>query len=732
MKIKLYLVATFYFAFCGFAFSQGKVYEKIIQNKTQNTISQHSSVFTANTTVNSFALSNFKPSAFAVELNLNSTALNAVVQENPALLQLSIPTIGSAKIELELIPISIFGPSYRVLNAQKNELAYQKGLYYQGIVKGDSKSVASIIIQNGEVSGIVSTDKGNFVLGKLKNSTSYIFYNDHDLVQNSGFICGVNDTDELKKKVENQTGNSVQSVSCEPVQIYLEADYAIYTAQSSNMTTATNFVNALFAQVAVLYSNENIDIQLSELVIWNTADPYVSTTTTGAMLDAFDTQVGSTFNGDLAHLISGRILGGGVAYVDVLCSKPYAHGISADIVPTVVNVPTYSWNVEVVTHELGHNFGSLHTQSCTWAGGPIDNCVGVEDGSCSPGPAPVNGGTIMSYCHLTSNGINFNHGFGPLPGNLIRNRTQSCFGSSLIPTNLVVIEVSSSGALLAWEHGGASYTLRYKLASGSTWTTITTTSKIIQLTGLTANSAYNWEVKANCSNFVASTFMTNSTPTIEYCTPSFVYGCSSGDALNDFIVNSVNWNPTSGCEVYSLSFSPVRLIALNSTNSFTINHDNGYTHQASIWIDLDKNGTFSAAEKLFTTTAGVLNQPITGSFTIPSTVILPITRTRLRLVLNFSSAPTDPCGSYGYGEAEDYLVDLVSPCPSDLVLVNPADNISTGTVLKQASATAGTISATNHITNTAKVTYEAKAINLNAGFKAENGTVFEAKTGGCN
>lgn len=127
MKIKIYLVAIFYFTFCSFAFSQGKVYEKITQNKTQNTVSQHSSVFTASPTVNSFALSNFKPSAFAVELNLNSTALNAVVQENPALLQLSIPTIGSAKIELELIPISIFGPSYRVLNAQKNELAYQKG-----------------------------------------------------------------------------------------------------------------------------------------------------------------------------------------------------------------------------------------------------------------------------------------------------------------------------------------------------------------------------------------------------------------------------------------------------------------------------------------------------------------------------------------------------------------------------------------------------------------------------
>lgn len=571
-------------------------------------------------------------------------------------------------------------------------------------------------------------------MGKLKNSTSYIFYNDHDLVQNSGFICGVNDTDELKKKVENQTGNSVQSVSCEPVQIYLEADYAIYTAQSSNMTTATNFVNALFAQVAVLYSNENIDIQLSELVIWNTADPYVSTTTTGAMLDAFDTQVGSTFNGDLAHLISGRLLGGGVAWLDVLCSQ--GTGISANITSTVANVPTYSWNVEVVTHELGHNFGSPHTQSCTWAGGPIDNCVAVEDGTCSPGPAPVNGGTIMSYCHLTSNGINFNHGFGPLPGNLIRNRTQTCFGSALAPTNLVVIEAFSTSALLAWSHGGATYTVRYKLTSASIWTTVTSTNNSIQLTGLTANSAYNWEVQANCSAFVASTFTTNSTPPVTYCLPSYATGCNTFSiGINDFIVNTSNWNPSSGCTSnggYSFLFTPVKNLQLGTAYSFTINPlwIGGNPVQAAIWVDLDKNGTFSSTEKLFTTSSST-DQPIVGSFTIPST-ILPKSKTRLRLILRFGSAPTDPCGSYDYGESEDYLVDLVGPCPSDLVLVNPADNISTGTVLKQASATAGTISATNHITNTAKVTYEAKAINLNAGFKAENGTVFEAKTGGCN
>jgi hypothetical protein len=90
---------------------------------------------------------------------------------------------------------------------------------------------------------------------------------------------------------------------------------------------------------------------------------------------------------------------------------------------TYSTVPTYSWSVEVVTHEFGHLLGSQHTHACVWNGNntAIDGCYTTEGGCANPG-IPSGGGTIMSYCHLTNTGINFTKGFGTQPGNIIRSK----------------------------------------------------------------------------------------------------------------------------------------------------------------------------------------------------------------------------------------------------------------------------------------------------------------------
>ena len=167
---------------------------------------------------------------------------------------------------------------------------------------------------------------------------------------------------------------------------------------------------------------------MSQVQVWTTTEPYGASASTA--LTDFGRAKQNSINGNLAQLVRLKTSGGwsGIAWVNVLCSPygasqasgPYSYAEISASYNSSVATPTYSWSTEVITHELGHNLGSPHTHSCTWTGGAIDGCA-TPEGGCSAGPTPTNGGTIMSYCHLTSIGINYANGFGPQPKALITN-----------------------------------------------------------------------------------------------------------------------------------------------------------------------------------------------------------------------------------------------------------------------------------------------------------------------
>ncbi|MBL0309109.1 MAG: hypothetical protein IPP77_05355 [Bacteroidetes bacterium] len=205
----------------------------------------------------------------------------------------------------------------------------------------------------------------------------------------------------------------------------------MYLDRASNTTNVGNYVTGLFNVVQALYSAESIDVQISSIYVWTSTDPYINYSTSPTIINAFS-NYRTSYSGTFAHLLSTRSINiGGIAgplsyVVNGFCYKNFSYAYSNIFnIYTSSSPPVYSWTIQVVSHELGHNMGSPHTHSCSWAGGAIDNCY-TPEGQCNRGPSPSNGGTIMSYCHLSPNpGINFSNGFGTQPGNLIRNNYNS-------------------------------------------------------------------------------------------------------------------------------------------------------------------------------------------------------------------------------------------------------------------------------------------------------------------
>lgn len=361
-------------------------------------------------------------------LTLQKERLNRFEKEKPEEMLFIIPDGQNGIIELELVQANIFADDFKVrLSSSDVAIEVETGTHYRGVVKNIPNSLASVSIFNGEIAATFSTpEKGNLVLNKVNgqlNSEQYILYADKDQVEPSEFTCGVQDVGPGYSK-DQITANTVAGFAAKCTNIYFEVDNDVYQDKGGASQTV-NYISSIFNEVATLYANEDLTVKISEIYLWDTSSPYTGTSSS-AMLNKFQSYRKS-FNGDLAQLISYKA-SGGIAVLDGLC-HPYnsAKMSFASIGSSFRTIPNYSFTVMVVAHELGHLFGSHHTHACVWNGNntAIDGCAGFVEGSCSNPGIPSGGGTIMSYCHLKSIGINFSLGFGTQPGNVIRNGVAS-------------------------------------------------------------------------------------------------------------------------------------------------------------------------------------------------------------------------------------------------------------------------------------------------------------------
>ncbi len=350
---------------------------------------------------------------------------------------------------------------------------------YRGKIRGNDASHAFIITdEKGDWRGIIGRADGVYVLEKSAtrpNAQPLARRTQSRDFEGRNFQCGLDELNALQgvdaphdhdhapdfkmgfadlyksiPELGAVTGNGVTY----KVRVAIETDHEFFQL-FNNTTAATNYIASLMGYLSTIYQNQvNTVLEVGDVSLWQTAnDPWNQTGSTNCALYEFGLYWNTNrqnVNRTLVHFLSGKALGGGVAWLEGLCARPQIfnisncpglpaqglfygdYGLSADITGAFSpNNPQVIWDTSVVAHEIGHNFNSPHTHCYAGIGGnslPVDGCYNRESDCYSgsesfPGPGSLTGGSpgggtgsIMSYCHLLEGGnsnitLSFGHNF---------------------------------------------------------------------------------------------------------------------------------------------------------------------------------------------------------------------------------------------------------------------------------------------------------------------------------
>ncbi len=199
----------------------------------------------------------------------------------------------------------------------------------------------------------------------------------------------------------------------------------------------------------------------------------------------------------------------------------------------------------------------------------------------------------------------------------------------------------------------------------------TTTATTFAVTGLTPSTAYTFTVRSKDaagnisadSNTVSVTTLAN---TVTYCTSAATN--TNDERIGRVQLGTIN-NPSTGTAGYE-NFTALSTNLVRSTaNTITITPtwtSTVYAEGYAVYIDYNQNGVFTDAGETVYTRAATTATPISGSFTIPATAALGSTRMRVKMTYN--ATPTSSCGSFTYGQVEDYTVNITSAARTEEVL----------------------------------------------------------------
>jgi len=201
---------------------------------------------------------------------------------------------------------------------------------------------------------------------------------------------------------------------------------------------------------------------------------------------------------------------------------------------------------------------------------------------------------------------------------------------------------------------------------------------------------------------------------------------SSASGYSDFTAQTLN---ASGNDSISVSLTP----------GFS---GGSYTENWKIWIDYNLDGDFEDSGEEVLSKAG--SSSVSGSFTVPGTAT---GTTRMRVSMSYGSAPPC-CGTFSYGEVEDYTINISGGAQTYTLSVSNGSgdgiyeaggNVSitastppSGQVFDQWAINSGSPQIANVNASVTTLTMPAENVSVTATYKDEGGNDYCTSSGNNN
>lgn len=151
-----------------------------------------------------------------------------------------------------------------------------------------------------------------------------------------------------------------------------------------------------------------------------------------------------------------------------------------------------------------------------------------------------------------------------------------------------------------------------------------------------------------------------------YCTPEFT---SAVEPITSVVFAGIDYttseevDATDSFEDFTTTVAPAQV---TKGQSYTINlqgnTDGEFTNYFTVYFDFNANGRYTDAGEEFQVTDSIFDSTGTDGQTVSTSITIPATAnvgtTRFRVFKRFNAYPLDPCGSYGYGQVEEYAVTI--------------------------------------------------------------------------